>query len=130
MDEMEVFVGTDIIEVERIKKISEKRPHFLEKIFTERERKLLLRKKNPWPHLAGFFSAKESVSKVLGTGIRGFSWQDIEIIHNEYGKPEVVLKGKAKVIASEKKIKEIKLSISHTSDYVVSVAIAVGGEDE
>ncbi|MBE3578928.1 MAG: holo-ACP synthase [Caldanaerobacter subterraneus] len=126
---MEIFVGTDITEVERIKKILGKRPHFLERIFTEKEREFLRKKKNPWPHLAGFFSAKESVSKVLGTGIRGFSWQDIEIIHNEYGKPEVVLKGKAKAIAAEKGIKEIKLSISHTSDYAVSVAIAVGGEE-
>jgi len=126
---MGVFVGSDIVSVERLKKTATRRPKFFEKIFTESERDFLKKKKNPWPHMAGLFSAKESVSKLLGTGIRGFSWRDIEIIHDEYGKPEVYLKGEAKAIASKKGIGEIKVSISHTSENAISVAVAVGGDD-
>ncbi|MGB9781156.1 holo-ACP synthase [Caldanaerobacter sp.] len=126
---MGIFVGSDIVSVERLKKTANRRKGFFEKIFTEKEKIFLEKKRNPWTHMAGLFSAKESVAKLLGTGIRGFSWRDIEIIHDEYGKPEVHLSGKARMIALKKGIKEIKLSISHTSEYAISVAVAVGGDD-
>lgn len=125
---MELFVGTDIVEVDRIKKALDANSKFLERLFTRKEIEYLTSKKMKLPHIAGFFSAKESVSKVLGTGISGFSWKDIEIRHDEKGAPAVILKGKAKDIADEKEIKDIKLSISHTKNYAISFAIAIGGE--
>ncbi|HHW57106.1 MAG TPA: holo-ACP synthase [Clostridia bacterium] len=125
---MELFVGTDIIEVERIKTACEKNSKFLEKVFTTKEVEYFNSKKSKWPHIAGFFSAKESVAKLLGTGVREFKWQDVEILHNKLGAPVVVLKGEAQNIALKKGIKKIKLSISHTRFYAMSFAVAIGGE--
>ncbi|ADD03101.1 holo-acyl-carrier-protein synthase [Thermoanaerobacter mathranii subsp. mathranii str. A3] len=125
---MEIFVGTDIVEVERIKKAFNTYSKFLERIFTQKEIEYFNSKRRNLTHIAGFFSAKESVSKVLGTGIGSFSWKDIEICHNEKGAPVVILKGKAKSIADKKGIRDIKLSISHTKTHAISCAIAIGGE--
>ncbi|ABY92262.1 MAG: Holo-[acyl-carrier-protein] synthase [Caldanaerobacter subterraneus] len=125
---MELFVGTDIVEVERIKKAFDANSKFLERLFTQKEIEYFNSKRMKLPHIAGFFSAKESISKVLGTGISGFSWKDIEICHDEKGAPAVILKGKAKNIADKKGIRDIKLSISHTKTYAISCAIAIGGE--
>ncbi|AIS53044.1 holo-[acyl-carrier-protein] synthase AcpS [Thermoanaerobacter kivui] len=125
---MELFVGTDIVEVKRIQRAYEKNPKFLEKLFTAKEVEYFNSKKSKFQSVAGFFSAKESVSKVLGTGISGFRWKDIEIAHDEKGAPVVILKGKAKEAAGHKGIKTIKLSISHTKDYAVSFAVGIGGE--
>lgn len=124
------FVGTDIIEIERIKKAYEKNEKFLYKIFTETEIEYLKNRNMGVQHIAGIFSSKESVSKVLGSGIYGFKWKNIEIRHNKAGAPEVKLYGRAKQIAEHKGIKEVKISISHSREYVVTFAVGIGDESK
>ncbi|MFA6941693.1 MAG: holo-ACP synthase, partial [Clostridiaceae bacterium] len=73
--------------------------------------------------LAGKFSAKEAVSKALGTGIRGFSFKDIEILKDNPGKPYVILKNNAEKLASSFGNYSISISISHSRENAVAVAI-------
>jgi NAD(P)H-hydrate epimerase len=116
--------GIDIIEVERIKNVLDGKRKFIDRIFTAREKAYInSRKQNPQT-VAGMFAAKEAVSKALGSGIRGFSFKDIEIIRDSLGKPMVVLNGNAKEIAQRLKIGNIYLSISHTDKYAVASAVA------
>jgi len=59
----------------------------------------------------------------LGTGLRGNRWKDIEIKNNHLGKPEIKLKGRLKDIISEKNIKKIFLTISHSGKYAIAQVI-------
>ncbi|MGB9678797.1 MAG: holo-ACP synthase [Thermoanaerobacteraceae bacterium] len=126
---MNMYVGTDIIEIERIKKVYRRKIGFLHRIFTEQEILYLKSRKYNLQNIAGLFSAKESISKVLGTGIYGFSWKDIEILHDKNNAPYVNLYNNAKLIAEKKGIETIKISISHSANNVISFAIGYGGEE-
>ncbi len=123
-----IFVGTDIIEIERIRKALNDRPAFVDRILSVNEKELFAKKKDPGPFLAGRFAAKEAVLKCLGTGLSGLSWQDIEIIPNKEGAPEVRLTMELNKILENKKMSAIKISISHSRDY--AMAVAVGGQVE
>ncbi len=117
-------IGIDIIEVSRVENAVKKNRRFLDKIFSEREIEYIEKRNYNKFTIAGLFASKESVSKALGTGIRGFSWMDIEITHNSLGKPEVELKRNAKKLAEEKDINSISVSISHIKDQALSISIA------
>jgi len=109
-------LGTDIIEIERIRKNMNER--FLHRVFTDKERKRIEGKSY---RAAGIFAAKEAASKALGTGISGFGWRDIEILKKESGEPYICLHGKAEEIAKERGIKEMEISISHCRTYATAV---------
>jgi len=116
-------VGTDIVEIRRIKNAMERGNRFLEKIFTKGELEYLKSRNLRAEYVAGRFAAKEAVAKALGTGFRGFDFTDIEIDRTTLGKPIVVLKGKAKLIAKKEGQYNIHLSISHGEDSAVAYAI-------
>jgi len=116
-------VGIDIVEIRRIKSAIESNERFLEKIFTSTELEYLKSRNLRPEYVAGRFAAKEAVAKALGTGFRGFDFKDIEIDRTTLGKPIVILKGKAKLIAKKEGKYNIHLSISHGEDSAVAYAI-------
>jgi holo-[acyl-carrier protein] synthase len=115
-------LGTDIIEIARIEKsIEEHAHHFLSRVFTENERAYCQKFKISAPHFAGRFAAKEAIAKALGTGFgESLSWQDIEILGEESGKPTVTLSAKANKSFQNP---NIFISISHSSSHATAVAI-------
>ncbi len=122
---MIIGIGNDIIEIERILKAIH-RPRFLEKHFTQQEIELYHIRGDRAEILAGNFAVKESVSKVFGTGIRGFGLKDIEVLRDDLGKPYVILHNHAKKISDEIHITHIFVSISHSEKYVVAFAVGEG----
>jgi len=120
---MVIGIGIDIIEISRIRESIEKYgDHFLEKIFTPNEIAYSESKANKYQHYAARFSAKEAVSKALSTGWNSeFSWQNIEIFNEPTGMPYVKLSGNLESFLSTDK--ELKISMSHSRDYVTCVAI-------
>jgi holo-[acyl-carrier protein] synthase len=120
-------IGIDIIEIERIKKACA-REKFTSRFFTAAELSQIKENVMYFSHLAGKFAAKEAVSKALGTGFRYFKWHDIEILSDKLGKPNVNLYGKAKDIFKSKKHTEMLVSISHSKEYAIAFAIAIGGD--
>ncbi|GCE19192.1 holo-ACP synthase [Dictyobacter kobayashii] len=89
-----VAVGVDIIEVERIRKVYERHgERFLKRVFTEQE---VAQSRGKISRLAGRFAVKEAISKALGTGIRGVGWREMEVVHLRSGRPSVRLHGNAK----------------------------------
>ena len=123
---MIIGMGTDIIEVERIEKAVTNTALFLNKIYTTKEQNHYQENHKKIETLAGLFAAKEAVSKALGTGFRGFSPKDIEIVPNKLGKPEVYLYNGAQVRANEIGIHKVHISISHCKAYATACAIAEG----
>ena len=124
---MIIGVGTDIVEVDRIRKAFSRRPeNFRRKILAaeEIEKTPVTREIE---YLAKRFAAKEAISKVLGTGMQfGVSFGDILILTDlETGQPLVELKGHAKQQASLKGINRILISISDEKDYAIAFAVGL-----
>ena len=75
---------------------------------------------------AGIFSAKEAISKAIGTGVREFSLTDLEILNDDLGKPYVVVSERLdKIIKSKKENYQIEISISHSKKYATAIAVIV-----
>lgn len=117
-------IGTDIIEIERIEKAIATTPHFLNRVFTEKERAYFEKKGERFETLAGLFAAKEAVSKALGTGFRGFGPSDIEIVPDDLGCPKVKLLEGAQKAKEEAGVSVLQVSISHCQTYAIAYAIA------
>ena len=117
-----VGIGQDLIEIERVAALLEKYPRFAERCFTEHERQYAFRFANPARRLAARFAGKEAVMKSMGTGYRRIRWQHIEITGG--GKPTVRLTGTASARAEQLGIKEIHVSITHTDQTALVLAIA------
>jgi holo-[acyl-carrier protein] synthase len=116
--------GTDIIEVSRIQKAMERNIGFRDKIFTPDEIKYCEEKKNKYQHYAARFSAKEALLKAMGTGWRlGIRFADIEVYHDEFGKPLIRLTGKAKEHAIQEGLKKIHVSLSHLKELATAIVI-------
>ena len=114
-------VGVDIIEIDRIgKAVSRKGDSFLRRIYTDRELELC---QGQISHLATRFAAKEAVMKVLGVGVHGAGWREIEILRDSKGAPVVMLHGKALVRAGEMRLDHVALSLAHSKEYAVASAI-------
>jgi holo-[acyl-carrier protein] synthase len=116
-------LGIDIIKVERIRTAIERfGERFARRVLTERERRYV---RNRPETFAGRWAAKEAVSKVLGLGVRGIGWKDIEIERMPTGQPAVRLYGRAAERAEQLGMGRIAISITHESDYAVAVAFGV-----
>ena len=125
---MEIFgVGTDIIEVERIKSAIERNSGFLRKVYTENEINYCGGKnKNKYSSFAARFAAKEAVSKSLSEGIsRNISLNEIELINMDNGAPYIKLYGKTREFCESLSIKEIKISVSATENFAVAYAMSI-----
>jgi holo-[acyl-carrier protein] synthase len=111
-------IGIDIIDVKRIKNISEKfGERFFQRIFTESEITYCKSFSKPDLHFAGRFAGKEAFSKSIGTGISSdFGWKDIEILNDERGKPYIHL-----IKESKYSKLNFQISISHTDEYACAV---------
>jgi len=112
-------VGVDIESVDRFHDLVHKKNNvFLNKVFTKNEQKYCFSKKDPAPHFAVQFCAKESVVKALcGLGHKPIEYRTIEIFHNERGVPCVRL-------IDQEKLFDISLSMSHCSEYAMACVMA------
>tara|TARA_B100001245_G_scaffold234868_1_gene221320 strand:+ start:1864 stop:2238 length:375 start_codon:yes stop_codon:yes gene_type:complete len=114
--------GVDIIEIPRIKQVLDRYgQRFLNRVFTPDE---IAYCRGRAPNLAGRFAAKEAAMKALGTGVRGVSWKDIEVIRADSGAPSLRLHGRAKKRAERLQMSEMSLSISHSREYAVAFVVA------
>ena len=111
-------IGIDIIEIARVEKaIAHWGESFLNRIYTELELKLCRKKPSS---LAARFAGKEAVMKALGTGTKGISWREIEILAEPGGKPLVHLYGKAQEKAEGLGFDKLAISLSHSREYAIA----------
>lgn len=119
---MKHYTGIDIVEIPRIRQATERwGERFLRRIYTDAE--LLLCRNKPQV-LAVRFAGKEAVMKLLGTGVRGVCWRDIEILAHPTGKPLVNLHGGALREADHLGLSDIAISLSHSNEYAVASAFS------
>jgi holo-[acyl-carrier protein] synthase len=119
-------IGCDLVHIPDIEKMLGN-DHFMERVFSVEEREAQKGKRNAAQSFAADFAAKESFSKAIGTGIRGFSLTEVELLREENGKPYLRLSGKAKKIAESLCITEFHVSVSHAEDKAMCFVVAVCG---
>jgi holo-[acyl-carrier protein] synthase len=116
-------LGIDIIKVDRIRAaIAKFGERFSKRVLTTSESRYVRGRPETF---AGSWAAKEAVSKVLGLGVRGIGWRDIEIERLPTGQPAVRLHGRAAARAEQLAMGRIAVSITHESDYAVAIAFGV-----
>ena len=116
-------LGIDIIKVDRIRAALDRfGERFSRRVLTTREQRYV---RNRPETFAGRWAAKEAVSKVLGLGVRGIGWRDIEIDRMPTGQPAVSLHGRAAARAEQLGMDRVAVSITHEADYAVAIAFGV-----
>ncbi len=121
---MKLSTGIDLVEIGRLEQaIRRHGQRFLERIYTPQE---LAEVGCNLASLAGRFAAKEAVAKALGTGIGRVAWREIEVLHGPERAPLLHLHGAAARKAEELNLLTWSISLSHTREYAVAVAVGAG----
>lgn len=115
-------IGIDLIDIDRIVTVLERFPdRFRLRVLTDLEQRYCGRRVE---RIAGRWAAKEAISKVLGLGVRGVGWREIEILPNRAGAPQVRLHERAARRAQALDLEDVTVSISHERRMAVAVAVA------
>jgi holo-[acyl-carrier protein] synthase len=121
--EVTTELGVDIVKVDRIAAAIERfGMRFANRVLTEREQRYVRQRPETF---AGRWAAKEAVSKVLGLGVRGVGWKDIEVERLPTGQPSIVLHGRAEGRARQLGMGRIAVSITHDGGFALAVAFGV-----
>ncbi|NOQ22991.1 MAG: holo-[acyl-carrier-protein] synthase [Candidatus Aegiribacteria sp.] len=120
-----IGVGIDIVDIGIFK--SRLDDGMVSDLFLPGEIEYCSSRARPWESYAARFAAKEASFKALGAGLsHGLRWKDVEIIKDESGAVSVQLNGKALEHASNKQVKQVHLSISHSGENAIAVVTMEG----
>jgi holo-[acyl-carrier protein] synthase len=118
------FDATDIPRVREVFRLYGQR--FIRRILTEGEIAYCTRRRDPVPHIAGRFAAKEATMKALGTGhSRGVLWKDIEVVRHG-GPPKLLLHGGAERRAASMGVQSSLLTITHSEALAMAQVLLLG----
>jgi holo-[acyl-carrier protein] synthase len=125
-----IGLGFDATDIPRVSEVLGRYgERFLRRVFTEGEIDYCKRRRDPAPHFAGRFAAKEACMKALGTGhSRGVLWQDIEVLRTD-GPPQLRLHGGAERRATEMRLLRSLLTITHSEALAMAQVILLGPDD-
>ena len=121
-------IGVDLAQISRLRRVVERwSDRFLRRVFTEAEIAYCRGRRDPIPHLAARFAAKEATLKALGTGLSmGVNWRELEVRRERGQAPTMVLTGRSEAIARAKGASRVLLSLTHDGDYAMAQAMLVG----
>jgi holo-[acyl-carrier protein] synthase len=124
-------IGIDLVPIPRMRRIMERwDERFLSRVFTDAEIAYCRRRKDPVPHFAARFAAKEAGLKALGTGLRlGISWRELEVKRERGGPPMMILTGRSREIARARGADRMLLALTHDGDYAIAQAMLIGDGD-
>jgi len=125
---MIIGIGIDHVQSQRIKNVLVKWPgRFEKRVFDDDELEYAKSRREPHIHLAARFAAKEAFLKALGKGYsEGINWTDVAVRNGPGGKPDLVVKGKAREFAEEMGVRSVYVSLSHTQECGMAVVILEG----
>jgi holo-[acyl-carrier protein] synthase len=117
--------GVDIVEIERLRKIlGRQKDRFILRVFTSEEQRFCKMHRDPAPHFAARFAAKEAVFKALGTGwAKGVTWLDVEVQREGYDAPRLALYGEALKLSQNMRMEKSHLSLSHSDEWAMAMVI-------
>jgi len=120
-----IKIGTDICSIQRVANTYAKfGQRFADRILTRAEQEYVLSKPvHVASRMAGRFAAKEAASKALGTGWRGISWKEIEVMRHPSGAPSLALHGRAAELAERLGLTNFEVSLSHEKEYATAFVV-------
>jgi holo-[acyl-carrier protein] synthase len=121
-----IGIGLDLVDLERFRRVLDRTPSIVDRLFTDDERAYALAKRDPTERFAGRFAAKEAVMKAMGVGIGEVRFREIEVVRADSGAPSVALHGDAAARATGLGIAEWRLTLSHTHRVAEAIAVALG----
>ncbi len=120
-------VGVDLVRIPRMREVIARwQERFLRRVFTDAEIAYCRARRDPVPHFAARFAAKEAGLKALGTGLRlGVSWRELEVRRERGQAPVLVLSGRSREIGLSRGGRRMLLALTHEGDYALAQAILV-----
>jgi holo-[acyl-carrier protein] synthase len=124
-------IGIDLVPISRMRQVMERwQERFLTRVFTADEIAYCRARKDPVPHFAARFAAKEAGLKALGTGLRlGVNWRELEVRRERGGPPMLVLRGRSRELARARGADRMLLALSHDGDYAIAQAMLVDDDE-
>lgn len=122
-----IGIGLDLVKIARIRRMMERwHNRFLDRLYTEEERRLSARRACPDVFFAGRFAAKEAVLKALGTGwSAGIRWLDIQVLNDATGRPTATVSGQTATLIRQAGVTDILVSVSHDGEYAIAEALLI-----
>lgn len=121
-------IGTDLVDIDRIRAVIERQPGFVARVFTEAETAYCRKRQDPAERFAARFAAKEAVLKALGTGLGGADFTDIEVVRLDSGQPILNVTGRAAERAAELGIARWLVTLTH-SQHLAQAFVAALADD-
>src|SRR5262245_25103550 len=121
-------VGVDLAQIPRLRRVVARwDERFLRRVFTDEEIAYCRRRRDPIPHFAARFAAKEAALKALGTGLSmGVSWRELEVRRERGQAPTMALSGRSAAIAQSRGASRVLVSLTHDGDYAFAQVMLVG----
>lgn len=120
-------IGIDLVRIPRMREVIARwEERFLRRVFTDGEIAYCRARRDPVPHFAARFAAKEAALKALGTGLRlGIAWRELEVRRERGQAPALVLSGRSREIGLARGGRRMLLSLTHDGDYAMAQAVLV-----
>jgi len=120
-------IGIDLVKIPRLRAIVDRwQDRFLRRVFTDAELAYCRSRRDPIPHLAARFAAKEAGLKALGTGLSmGISWRELEVRRERGQPPTLVLSGRSRVVGAARGGDRILLTLTHDGEYAMAQAMLI-----
>jgi holo-[acyl-carrier protein] synthase len=120
-------IGIDVVQISRMREVIARwEDRFLRRVFTEGEIAYCRARRDPVPHFAARFAAKEAGLKALGTGLRfGIHWRELEVVRERGQAPTLVLSGRSHEIGTVRGGSRMLLALTHDGDYALAQAMLV-----
>jgi holo-[acyl-carrier protein] synthase len=115
-------IGLDICDIKRLSAAIRKNRRFLKRVYSEREIAYCREKKHSILNFAGRFAVKEAFIKAVSID-KSIHLNEIEVLNNANGKPEVVITPRIRALLKKKKGSSLNVSISHTHDAAAAVCV-------
>lgn len=119
-----IGVGIDAVDLDRFRRVLERRPRIVERLFSEAERRDLAGRRDPVPGLAARFAAKEAAWKALGCGLGATGFADVEVVRTATGAPALRVSRAARTLADSLGVTEWYVSMTHTDSLAQAIVIA------
>ncbi len=122
-----IGTGIDAVDIDRLRRVLERRPALVARLFTEDEQRYATRSRDPVPHLAARFAAKEATMKALGVGLGAFGLRDVAVVRSAGGPPELAVTGGAAALAAAAGVAAWLCTLTHTDHLALASVTALGG---
>jgi holo-[acyl-carrier protein] synthase len=120
-------IGVDLVKISRMREVIARwEDRFLRRVFTDDEIAYCRSRRDPVPHFAARFAAKEAGLKALGTGLRlGVTWRELEVRRERGQAPRLVLWGRSRELGLARGGTSMLLALTHDGDYALAQAMLV-----